>query len=116
MGIQLYPIQHAIVKSMFLRDYGLYVLSRGFSKTYSAAIFAALYAIFNPGVKVGILAPTHRQSKFIFKHIEDFAKSRGGSFLNQCINHKGIKKGADACEMNIGRSSIYSVPLARRTS
>jgi intein/homing endonuclease len=81
--------------------------------TYTAAIFAAMYALFNPGVKVGILAPSFRQSKFIFKHIEDFANSKKGAFFKQCV--KKINKGPDAWEMIIGDSNpsrIFSLPLA----
>lgn len=109
MGIKLYPVQDMMIRAMFEKDFGLFVLSRGFSKTYSSAIFAALYAIFNPGVKIGILAPTFRQSKFIFKHIEDFQNNPKGKFLRECMGK--ISKSADAWEMNIGQSKITALPL-----
>lgn len=111
LGIDIYPFQHLMIKSMFEKDYGLYILSRGLSKTYSSAIFAALYAIFNPGVKIGIIAATFRQSKMIFKHMESFATSPQGKFFAQCIGKTGIRKSPDAWEMKIGNSLVSALPL-----
>lgn len=78
--------------------------------SFSSAIAIALYAVFNPGLKIAILAPSWRQSKFIFKTIEGFANSPSGIFFNQCIGGR-ISKGADAWVMTIGSTEVYSIPL-----
>ena len=66
-GIKLFPFQHMAVKSMFETDYFLGVWSRGMSKSFSTGIYAALDAILNQGVEIGILSKSFRQSKMIFQ-------------------------------------------------
>ena len=65
-GVKLFPFQHMLIKSMFVCDYSLAILSRGMSKSFSAAVFAMLDAVLNQGVQIGILAGSFRQSKMIF--------------------------------------------------
>ena len=73
MGIKLFPFQHMAVKGMFETDYFLGVWSRGMSKSFTTGIFAALDAILNQGVEIGILSKSFRQAKMIFKKIEDIS-------------------------------------------
>ena len=63
MGIKLFPFQHMAVKSMFETDYFLGVWSRGMSKSFTTGVFAALDAILNQGVEIGILSKSFRQAK-----------------------------------------------------
>ena len=62
-GVDLFPFQHLAIKGMFETDYFLGIWSRGLSKSFTTAIYAFLDAIFNPGVQIGILSATFRQSK-----------------------------------------------------
>lgn len=109
-GVDLYPVQHIAINAMFHKDFFLGVWGRGFSKTFTTAIFCFLYAIFNPGVKIGIISKSFRQSRMIFKQIEDFANSTGGLMLRQCISGNVFHKN-DAWEMTIGDSRIVALPL-----
>lgn len=61
MGIELFPFQHIAIKSMMLSDYFLAIFSRGMSKTWSAAVYVYLEALFNQGVQIGVLASSFRQ-------------------------------------------------------
>jgi len=90
-------------------DYFLGIWSRGMSKSFSTAIFALLDAIMNQGVQIGILSKSFRQSKMIFKKIEDIAKSPKATFFSQCITR--ISKMNDEWVMEIGQSSIRALPL-----
>ena len=56
MGIKLFPFQHLAVKGMFETDYFLGVWARGMSNSFTTGIFAALDAILNQGVEIGILS------------------------------------------------------------
>ena len=69
-GVDLFPFQHMAIKSMFETDYFLGVWSRGMSKSFTTGIFAALDAVLNQGVEIGILSKSFRQAKMIFKKIE----------------------------------------------
>ena len=94
---------------MMESDYFLGIWSRGMSKSFSTAIFALLDAIMNQGVQIGILSKSFRQSKMIFKKIEDIAKSPKAAFFSQCITR--ISKMNDEWVMEIGQSSIRALPL-----
>jgi len=97
------------IKAMMESDYFLGIWSRGMSKSFSTAIFALLDAIMNQGVQIGILSKSFRQSKMIFKKIEDIAKSPKATFFSQCITR--ISKMNDEWVMEIGQSSIRALPL-----
>ena len=108
-GVKLFPFQHMAVKAMFETDYFLGIWSRGMSKSFTTGIYAFLDAILNQGVETGILSKSFRQSKLIFKKIEDIANKPGARFLAQCIDK--TSKTNDQWTMEIGRSKIHALPL-----
>ena len=109
MGIKLFPFQHMAVKGMFETDYFLGVWSRGMSKSFTTGIFAALDAILNQGVEIGILSKSFRQAKMIFKKIEDISMHPDAHFFKQCITK--VSKTNDEWLMEIGTSRIRALPL-----
>jgi hypothetical protein len=108
-GVELFPFQHMAIKAMFETDYTLGVWSRGMSKSFTTGIYAFLDAILNQGVEIGILSKSFRQSKMIFKKIEDIAAKPEAHLLAKCITHKS--KSNDEWLMEIGRSRIRALPL-----
>ena len=108
-GIKLFPFQHMAIKSMFETDYFLGVWSRGMSKSFTTGIYAALDAVLNQGVEIGILSKSFRQAKMIFKKIEDIAAKPEATFFQQCITK--VSKSNDEWLMEIGRSRIRALPL-----
>lgn len=109
-GLKIYPIQELMLRSMFRKDFFLAVMGRGFSKTWTSAMFCWLYAVMEPGSKIGIISKTFRQSRFIFQYIEDFAKSKEGVLLSQCFGAPPSHKN-DIWQMEIGKSKIIALPL-----
>lgn len=111
--VTLDPIQDLMLRSFFIKDYCLVVAGRGFSKSFVISLFCVLYAIANPGVKIGIASGTFRQSKSILKQIESFASHpKKGVFLRSCIT-KELSKSSDAWSMEIGGSPITAIPLGK---
>lgn len=108
-GVELFPFQHMAIKAMFETDYTLGVWSRGMSKSFTTGIYAFLDAILNQGVEIGILSKSFRQSKMIFKKIEDIAAKPEARLLSQCITHKS--KSNDEWLLEIGQSRIRALPL-----
>jgi hypothetical protein len=108
-GVKLFPFQHMAIKGMLESDYFLGVWSRGMSKSYTTGIYAILDAILNQGVETGILSRSFRQSKMIFKKIEDIAAKPEAYLLKQCITK--ISKSNDEWVMEIGKSRIRALPL-----
>lgn len=78
--------------------------------TWSAAMFAWLYAVMVPDSKIGIISKSFRQARFIFQYIEEFAGGRDGALLQQCFGGKPSHKN-DIWEMEIGTSKIVALPL-----
>tara|TARA_Y100000310_G_scaffold31923_1_gene30272 strand:+ start:3680 stop:5545 length:1866 start_codon:yes stop_codon:yes gene_type:complete len=109
MGIKLFPFQHMAIKGMFETDYFLGVWSRGMSKSFTTGIFAALDAILNQGVEIGILSKSFRQAKMIFKKIEDISMHPDAGLFKQCITK--VSKSNDEWLMEIGLSRIRALPL-----
>lgn len=108
-GVDLFPFQHMAIKAMFETDYFMGVWSRGMSKSFTTGVYAFLDAVMNQGVEIGILAASFRQSKQIFKKIEDIASKPEARMLANCITKKS--KSNDEWLMEIGRSRIRALPL-----
>jgi len=108
-GIELFPFQHMAVKAMMENDYFLGIWSRGMSKSFSTGIFALLDAMLNQGVHIGIISKSFRQSKMIFRKIEDIASDSKAELFQQCIGK--VTKSNDEWSMQIGKSRITALPL-----
>ena len=108
-GVDLFPFQHMAIKAMFETDYFMGVWSRGMSKSFTTGVYAFLDAIMHQGVEIGILAASFRQSKQIFKKIEDIVSKPEAKMLAHCITKKS--KSNDEWLMEIGRSRIRALPL-----
>ena len=108
-GVDLFPFQNMAIKSMFETDYFMGVWSRGMSKSFTTGVYAFLDAILHQGVEIGILAASFRQSKQIFKKIEDIVSKPEAKMLAGCITKKS--KSNDEWLMEIGRSRIRALPL-----
>jgi intein/homing endonuclease len=86
--------------------------SNGFlsHNTTIAVWFIALYCILYPKTKIGILSPSFRKSRDIYKGVEDLAGMKGAHLLRQCIKDK--KQAPDLCWMQFENGSeIFSLPL-----
>lgn len=108
-GVTLFPFQHIAIKAMMETDYFLGIWSRGLSKSFTTGVFAAMDAVLNQGVQIGIISKSFRQSRMIFNKIEDIAKSPKAAFLSQCITR--VSKSNDQWVMELGRSKIIALPL-----
>jgi hypothetical protein len=109
-GQKLYEIQDILIRALMQRDYSIIIAGRGFSKSWMISIFIILFAVFNPGSRIGICSGTFRQSKQIFKQIMKFVEEDGGTFLRQCVT-KAKRQSTDAWEVGIGGSDIVATPM-----
>ena len=108
-GVELFPFQHMAIKAMFNTDYFLGIWSRGLSKSFTTGVFAILDAIMNQGVHIGIISKSFRQSKMIFRKIEDISKTIKASMFAETISR--VSRGNDEWFMEIGSSRITALPL-----
>jgi hypothetical protein len=82
LGIELIWIQRIMLRSMWTNKYILLLLSRGIGKTYLMAVFCALYAMLYPGVMIGVIAPTFKQTEFFFDKLVDIHEN--SPYLRAC--------------------------------
>jgi hypothetical protein len=107
-GENLFPFQVIKIRTCIQRDFVLDVCSRGFAKTFTAAITVILLAIFEPGIKIALLGPSFKQSKGLFKYIEEIAEKPNATLLRAIVK---TRKSGDVWEMEIGQSKIFALPL-----
>lgn len=66
LNIKLSSIQKVVLRSMWFKNYVMAIMCRGAGKTFLQAVLAVLKAMLYPGHRIGLIAPTFRQSKLIF--------------------------------------------------
>ena len=69
-GIELHPIQVAILQEFWNRPFPMFIASRGFGKSFILALYSTLKCLFSPGTKIVIVGSAFRQSKIIFEYME----------------------------------------------
>jgi len=114
LGVKLFPFQHILIKSMMLGDFSMFVLSRGMSKTFSAAIYVMLQLLFKQGVKVGVLSSGFRQAKMIMGKAYDALKIPAAKIVRPLFGNGKtiIQKGTDQWTLTCGASEAIALPLA----
>lgn len=108
MGVQLLPFQQLLIKGMMQNDYTLAILSRSGGKTWLTGVFVGLYALLNPGIHIGIISATFRQSKEVMKKLITISKNPKAKFLAECMK---LSQAPDEWNIEIGTSKITALPL-----
>ena len=109
IGMKLFPFQAMLIKAMMIGDFSMFVLSRGMSKTWSAAIYVMLQLIFRQGINIGVLSSGFRQAKFILQKCEDILKKPAACMASPLFT---LQKGTDQWTLNCGMSKAMALPLA----
>ena len=94
LNVDLADVQQVVMNSYWFKTFVMTVASRGFGKTFMFAVYACLRALLYPGTRIGFLAPTFRQSKFIFAEVD---KIYGLSPILQSACAKPPVKASDRC-------------------
>lgn len=108
-GVSLYPDQIIMIKGMLKHNYTLHIWSRGFGKSYIAAIYSILQCIFSPGTTILIAGPTFRTARFIFNNIEKICDSSEAILLAQAMGAK-IRRN-DEFRWSVNGGEIIAIPL-----
>ncbi len=66
LRIRLSKIQKVVLRAMWEKNYVMSIMCRGSGKTFLNAVLACLKGLLYPGYRVGLIAPTFRQSKMMF--------------------------------------------------
>jgi hypothetical protein len=69
LNVELAPPQAVILEDMWFKPYCMVSAGRGSGKSFILSVFGCLRGLLYPGDSVGILAPSFRQSKFVFAEV-----------------------------------------------
>lgn len=94
LKVDLAPIQRMVLRDMWFKNFTITVMSRGGGKTFLLGVNAVLHALLYPGYRIGLIAPSFRQSKLIFSEVE---KLYSRSSILREATEKRPTRGADSC-------------------
>jgi hypothetical protein len=94
LNVDLAPIQRVILRDMWFKSFDITVMGRGGGKTFLLGVNATLHALLYPGYRVGLIAPSFRQSKMIFAEVEKIYQ-RSPILREACA--KKPTRGSDTC-------------------
>lgn len=106
--LKLAPFQSVILETLWNKTFPILLASRGASKTFMLAVYAAMRAMLTPGSKIVIVASSFRQSKLVFEYVEQLY-NYSPIFAAACPD--GIQKPADQVFLKVGDSVIRALPL-----
>jgi hypothetical protein len=70
LNIDLFPMQIAILQTLWKTPFPMLVASRGGSKTFTLAVYCVLRALLDQGIKIVLVGGGLRQAKLVFNYIE----------------------------------------------
>ena len=111
LNIELHPLQIATLQEMWVRAFPMLIASRGFSKSFTLALYSILKCCFIPGTKIVIVGSGFRQSKLVFEYMETMW--RNSSILRSIFNSNddGPRRDVDRCTMRLGDSWTIAIPM-----
>jgi len=112
LGLDLFPIQIAVLQTLWKTPFPLFIASRGGSKSFTLAVYAVLKALLDPGAKIVIVGAGLRQAKLVFAYIENIWNS--APVLRSIVGggkNAGPRQNVDLCYFKIGPSIIQALPM-----
>ena len=110
-NLEFYPLQVTVLKELWEHPFNLMMASRGFSKTFSLAVFCLLKMLLTPGIKIVGVGAAFRQSKLIFNYMTEIWDSAPvlRSLFSGSTN--GPRLSTDKAQFNLGKSSSIFIPI-----
>lgn len=111
MGIELHPIQVALLQEFWYRPFPMFIASRGFGKSFGLALYSFLKCVLVPGTKIVIVGAAFRQSKIIFEYMENMWRNSPIIRSIFSSNDDGPRRDVDRCTIRLGDSWAIAVPM-----
>ena len=110
-GIELHPMQVAILQEFWYRSFPMYIASRGWGKSFLLALYSTLKMTFYPGTKIVVVGAAFRQSKIIFEYMETIWRT--SPILRSIFsgNDDGPRRDVDRCTIRLGDSWTIAIPM-----
>ncbi|MCK5614748.1 hypothetical protein KAR91_73480, partial [Candidatus Pacearchaeota archaeon] len=116
LGLDLFPIQIALLQTMWNTPFPMLIACRGGSKSFMLAVYAVLRALLDPGTKIVIVGAGLRQARLVFNYIDTMWSS--SPMLRGIVGggkKAGPRQNVDLCYFKIGDSIIYALPMGDGT-
>jgi hypothetical protein len=112
LNIDIYPTQGLVLQTLWNHKFPMLIASRGFSKSFTLALYALLRMILLPGRKLVITGAAFRQSKIIFEYMETIWNN-APVLRSMCGTGKdvGPTHGPDMWTFRIGQSMTKALPM-----
>lgn len=110
-GIELHPIQIAILQEFWTRPFPMFIASRGFGKSFLMSLYCILKCTFVPGTKIVVVGAGFRQSKILFEYMENIWRT--SPILRSIFNGNddGPRRDVDRCTLRLGDSWTIAIPM-----
>jgi hypothetical protein len=112
LNLDLFPMQIALIQTMWEKPFPMLVACRGGSKTFTLAAYVTLRAVLEQGTKIVIVGAGLRQAKLVFGYIENIWNN--SPILREIAGggkKSGPRQNVDLCYFTVGASSIVALPL-----
>lgn len=111
LGIDLLPIQCAILRELWRRKFPMLIGSRGLGKSFILSIYAMLRILMVPNRKVVVCGAAFRQSKIIFEYMETIWFN--SPILRDIVGtqNNGPRRESDMFRFFIGESRVSALPI-----
>lgn len=110
-GKNLLPIQEIIIKSLFLRDAGILVAARGFSKSWLLGVCSLLIPILSPGAQICLISANFRGARRILEGADSIVQHPKSQLLKQCFPNP-LRRSNDIYKWVISNGSeVFALPL-----
>ena len=107
----LLPIQEILIRSLFLRDSGILVAARGFSKSWLLGVCSLLIPIISPGASICLISANFRGARRILEGAEKIVNSKNALLLKQCFINP-LRRSNDIYKWTIANGSeVFALPL-----
>ncbi len=113
-SVRLYELQELILRAMFIRDNGMVVAARGFSKSYLIAFFSILYPLFVFGSKICLISANFRSSRRILEYCDTIINHPKATLFKECFPDK-LQRSNDMYRFKIPNpcgSEVFALPLS----
>lgn len=110
---KLAPFQEILCKAVLNRNFSMFLMSRGASKSYLAGALCWMLPLFEPNTNILVAGPNFRAARNIFSYLEKFVNSKNAVLLQQIFGQPS--KRGDLFEWpvigNTCISSVKAIPL-----
>ncbi len=108
---ELLPIQEIILRSLFIRDNGIIVAARGFSKSWLLGVCSLLVPILSPGSAVCLISANFRGARRILEGAEKIINSPQAELLHECFPTR-LRRQNDLYKLEMPTGSeVFALPL-----